>query len=234
MPLPTVPLRLVRLARSTLVVAVLGATDEAHATRHACEPVGLRIERATAAETTVLCDAWQRTLEALAPLGIGPRPVTVEVGPPVPRDGAFAAVFGFFDPVGDVVGMRSLDDYLASDDGGFGEPPSVGLWRSFIVHELTHALVHPHLSATEGRRITHEFVAYATQLATLDAATLSRILERYATTAYRDETAINEIVYAMAPHRFGVRAYLTVAASPEPKAYVWQRLRHGFASSTPW
>jgi len=222
-----------RRFRSAFVAVVLVWSQDL-AAAPACEPAGLLIKQATALETERLCTAWRQTLAELTPLRIDARPIAVEVMPSVREGGVFAAHFGFFDPVRDAVVMQPLDDYLAGDNGGFGEAPTAELWTSFAAHELTHALVHPHLTTTRGRRVTHEFIAYATQLATLDAATVARIVERYDVGPYGDERGVNDIVYALAPHRFGVRAYLTVATHPTPAAYLRGRLREGFDTSAPW
>jgi hypothetical protein len=196
----------------------------------ACPPAGLQLGAATPGEARLLCRAWADARAALAPLGIAPeRPVRVELAPRRADGRGLAAAFGSYDTRHGVVRLRPLAAYLAGAEGGFAQPPSAALWASYAVHEFTHALVDPHLAHTPSRLVTHEFVAYATQLATLEPALRARILRHYDARRFTDEQGVNAVTYGFAPHRFGVRAFLTVEAAADPAAYLRTRLRRGFA-----
>ncbi len=218
----------VRLRRM-LPGAVLAGLLQAAPAAAACPPADLRIVAATPAETRLLCRAWADARAAVAPLGVAPAaPVRVELARSRGGGDMLATAFGSYDTRRGVVRLRPLAAYLAGADGGFAQPPSAALWTSYAVHEFAHALIDPYLARARSRLVTHEFVAYAIQLATLEPALRARILVHYDATVFRNEQGVNAVTYSFAPHRFAVRAFLTVQAAAEPAAYLRTRLRRGF------
>jgi hypothetical protein len=215
--------------RSAVVAAVLAGLLHAPPAAAGCSSADLRLEAATPLEARLLCRAWADARAAVAPLGVrASAPLTVELAPAGGEAGMLATAFGSYDSRRHLVRLRPLAAYLAGGDGGFAQPPSVALWASYAVHEFTHALVDPHLRRTPSRRVTHEFVAYAIQLATLEPPLRARILAHYAARGYTNEQGVNLVTYGFAPHLFGVRAYLTVRAAPDPAAHLRARLHRGF------
>jgi len=217
-----VPLRC--LVRAVVLAGLVHATAAA-----ACPAADLRLEAATSAERRLLCRAWADARAALAPLGVAPRgEVRVELAPA--RDGGdvLATAFGSYDARRGVVRLRPLAAYLAGADGGFAQPPSAELWASYAVHEFAHALIDPHLAEARSRRVTHEFVAYTIQLATMAPALRARILAHYDARRFTTEQGVNAVTYSFAPHRFAVRAFLTVRTATDPEDYLASRLRRGF------
>jgi hypothetical protein len=217
-----VPLR--RTFQAVVLAGLLHATSAV-----ACPSAHLQLEAATAVESRLLCRAWAEARAALAPLGIAAaRPVRVELAPAPGAGDVLATAFGSYDVRRGVVRLRPLAVYLAGGDGGFAQPPSAELWASYAVHEFTHALIDPHLAQAQSRRVTHEFIAYALQLATLEPELRGRILAHYGARRFTNEQGVNVVTYSFAPHRFAVRSFLTVRAAADPLAYLRSRLRRGF------
>jgi hypothetical protein len=195
----------------------------------ACPSAGLDVVAATPTETRLICRAWADARTALAPLGIAAvPPLRVELAPLEGGTDTLATAFGSYDARRDVVRLRPLAVYLAGVDGGFAQPPSAELWASYAVHEFTHALIDPYVAQAQSRRVTHEFVAYAVQLASMEPTLRTRILADYDARRFTNEQSVNVVTYGFAPHRFAVRAFLTVRAAADPEGYLRTRLRRGF------
>lgn len=92
------------------------------------------------------------------------------------RDATGTPVLGVFrhDTVSVVV--STFRGYVRARGDWLGMPPTRSLYRSFLVHELTHALVHhaaPNLTVAR-----QEYLAYVVQISLLPRRTRERLLAR--------------------------------------------------------
>jgi len=88
-------------------------------------------------------------------------------------------------------------------------PMNRALWRSYVVHELTHAAIHAGCGQICPDRATHEYIAAVAQLASQPASLRSEILGHHRKLgAFGKETEISEIYYALNPGQFAVKSYL--------------------------
>jgi len=89
----------------------------------------------------------------------------------------------------------------------FGVPVSPRLWRAVVAHEVAHALVGCHLQGRPLPSAAHEYVAYVTLFATLDAPTRDAALAAMPGRGFDHLAEINDVGYAFDPMRFGVESY---------------------------
>lgn len=83
------------------------------------------------------------------------------------------------------------------------------LWRSYVVHELTHAAIHAACGQACPDRAAHEYIAAVAQLSSLPGAVRAEILRGHGNLeGFAEPAEISEIYYALNPSRFMVKSYL--------------------------
>jgi len=88
-----------------------------------------------------------------------------------------------------------------------GVATSRTLYRSVVAHEVAHALVAAHLGARALASAGHEYLAYVTMLASMDAVLRDRVLSALPNDDLQHDAEINDLRYALNPARFGVESY---------------------------
>lgn len=99
----------------------------------------------------------------------------------------------------------------------FGLPYEEEMYISVLAHESTHALDKEFYRAKEGPacHALDEYMAYASQLWSMDPALRERVLALYPERRYefKSEGQVNDMVHFMAPHGFGAMSYRHYLAS---------------------
>jgi hypothetical protein len=114
----------------------------------------------------------------------------------------------------------------------FGIPMSFPLWRSYLVHEITHAIVERHSMVGDDTLAPTEYIAAVAQLSTLPKGTLDHLLSNYRNVpAFEDESEITDLFYFMKPCEFAVKAYLHYSRSENGQAFIHQLLHKGLPES---
>lgn len=91
--------------------------------------------------------------------------------------------------------------------GGLGVM-GLDLWRSYVVHELTHAAIHASCERVCPDRATHEYIAAVAQMSSLPASLREAILRRNGKLAgFAGQEEISDIYYALSPSKFMVKSY---------------------------
>ena len=104
--------------------------------------------------------------------------------------------------------LMVLEQHLFMQRGSwFGVPVSPRLWRAVVAHEVAHALVGCHLQGRALAGAAHEYVAYVTMFATLDAGTRAAALAALPGSGFTHDAEINDFRYAFDPMLFGVESY---------------------------
>lgn len=117
--------------------------------------------------------------------------------------------FGLFDAHAHRVDILSYDGlrHLMGKRQPFGMPMSEEMYISFSVHEFAHAVAEQNFSYHHDSLLVHEYLAYVTQLATMDEALRASILQRYDVPGFSDIGEMSPIYYQLDPNAFGVKAY---------------------------
>lgn len=95
------------------------------------------------------------------------------------------------------------------------------LWRSYIVHELTHAAIHAACDQSCPSRAIHEYVAAVSQLSALTEQSRRRLLDSYHDLdAFERESEITEIYYHLNPRYFAVKSYKHYRQLADPQGFL--------------
>ncbi|MHC4093118.1 MAG: DUF6639 family protein [Planctomycetota bacterium] len=116
----------------------------------------------------------------------------------------------------------------------FGAVFDEELYRSFIAHEVTHAIADQLFAAGTPSITAHEYIAYVAQLATMLAILWERILAWTSVEGFTDEHEITEMYLALSPEHFAVKSYLHHIRPENGKAFIWRLLTGCFAPLSGW
>ncbi len=111
---------------------------------------------------------------------------------------------------------------------------SPALHKSFITHELAHAIAHENFSIPKPSREAHEYIAYTVQLASMDSALREEILALYPVDAFGDESEITSMYLGLNPAAFAVKSYKHLMSLPDPTSFYRRLLNGGFVSADVW
>lgn len=186
------------------------------------------VNGASPAELDTVCAAAADTIRFMGSHGFEVAGVftTVEVVPAI-RLKTFASALGAFDGELNHIELLSYEATLRQLLNGqvLGVSMTPELYRSFIVHEMAHAVARvnfkrrPVVSA-------HEYIAYTVQLATMSDELRGRILDSVDTEAYDHLGEVSDMLLMLDPHRFAVKSYLHYFR-PENRASAFQQLLTG-------
>ena len=89
----------------------------------------------------------------------------------------------------------------------FGLQLSRNLYRSFIVHELAHAIAANNFTIEHVSTASQEYIAYTVQLATMARSLQKSIFTTFTHEPFLNEGEITSLFYYLNPEVFGVKAY---------------------------
>lgn len=102
----------------------------------------------------------------------------------------------------------------------FGLPMDEALYQSVVVHELAHAIADQNFAYENPPVVIQEYIAYVTQLATMEPATRQRILAARDLPAYSHLDEMSYLYYAMDPCGFAVKAYRHFRSLDDPGKFL--------------
>lgn len=94
------------------------------------------------------------------------------------------------------------------------------LYVSFVVHEVTHAIVDQNLKSRPSSLIVHEYLAYVAQLATMEERPQAEILQRYDLAPFTGLADMSPIYYGLNPSAFAVKAFRHYQSLPEQSRFI--------------
>lgn len=207
------PSTLAGLILALLLASGLPAAAQPGAAEPACGTPLLRIEHVHAVDLAHACAAWRRVsafllerhgLRVSAPITVAfAEVVEIELGPQKLR------VLGYNDRAARTVRVTSMTAAWLRDPERlmFRLPVDEELHTSLIVHELTHAILKDNYRIASPNTVCDEYIAYVTQIATMDPATRGRVLAHYPAADFASTAEITQACLLMTPHEFGVRAW---------------------------
>lgn len=183
----------------------------------------------TPMDRRLACEGIDRALGFFAERGIGPAipipiPISIsfadEVRVPMVdqqgRVGGTERVYGYYDNgSGEIHVSRWGTEYLRSRTFFAGLPITEDRHASVVAHEVTHRVfdrLHERASGAKPSRAVTEFVAYTVQIATLRDK--DEVAGLWPGAAFSHDGAINTMVWAADPSRFGLRAWRRYRAEP--------------------
>jgi len=137
-----------------------------------------------------------------------PRMTTVQIVDRLSR-AQLASTIGTFDATNNHIEVLTFEAAyrLMPKHPAFGIPMNYDLYRSFIAHELAHAIAHPNFTR---RPVTtaHEYIAYTAQIASMPPELRAAVFYNVRTPGFAHPREIDEVMLALDPNRFAVKSYL--------------------------
>lgn len=172
--------------------------------------VELEASTATATDLRLACEAVSHGVGFLRARGVeADATLRIRVVDELPSQHGVISL-GQFDPTHSEIRVLSLTDFRAAcaDDPPFEISLSPEIYRSFIVHEVVHAVTHVALAGRAVRRLDMEYLAYVAQLTSLPDDLRAQLIAASDTEGFERAEQINAFVYFADPNRFGIMSYL--------------------------
>jgi hypothetical protein len=191
-----------------LAVAILPGRGLAEgATRH-CADDGIVVSGVAGPEFETLCETAHAAIEFLESIGLerGPE-IRINIVDRMPA--GTAEFIGCYDWGKQAVYL--LNRQACNEAWGpkeyFRVPNSAEVYRSFLVHEVAHAVAAANFMTDRPTTASQEYIAAVTQMSVMAADQRAAILARYSGDGYDNAREINLLVYLMDPARFIVECY---------------------------
>lgn len=125
-----------------------------------------------------------------------------------------------------VLGFQAAVSATSTGGHGLEKVTTRDHWRSYIVHELTHAAIHEGCDSTCPARAIHEYIAGVAQISALPPEERANMLASYGDLApFEKSVEISEIYYAINPHFFAIKSYKHYQRLPDPKSFIKNALQ---------
>ena len=103
----------------------------------------------------------------------------------------------------------------------------LGLWCSFAVHELVHAIINENFMETTPSRLAQEYIASVTQLIVLEHDDLEIFLNTFGDVErYSGVHEMSITYYLLDPQRFAVKCYRHYLTLKRPAQFVDRLLKN--------
>jgi hypothetical protein len=195
---------------SSLICAAMAFLPVPTIARDTCSPVDIDIEvsATTRRERELVCAGAHQALDLLALCGIRPREtIDIRIRPEV-RHPLAGLIFGYYDLGERRITIASLDGLPALMDGTpYAGLPPTDFYKSLVVHEVVHSVMHQNLGAGVHTQASYEYPAYALQIASLPGAAREQFMKAFESERLERPIPLNDTILSFAPYLFAARAY---------------------------
>jgi hypothetical protein len=173
-----------------------------------CEGISVDVTAGSADERRLACSATAHTIELLARCGISLRKtLDVHILDEV-RHPFSGAIFGLFDTKRErVLITREANIPALVRDTPYAGLPQREFFKSLIVHEVVHGVMHQNLKRPVTSHAAHEYPAFALQIQSLDPKVRDQFLQSFDQAAIKAPTLFNDAVLFFDPYFFAAHAY---------------------------
>jgi hypothetical protein len=181
-----------------------------------CTEAAVDVAAASSYERRLVCAAASQALERLGRCDIVlQRPLRIQVLDEVrhPRHGR--SIFGFFDTAREIVLITKYDnvpDLVRDTPYSELRPPE--FYKSLVVHELVHGVMHQNMTGDPTSHALFEYPAYALQLESLAYDERRKLLRATTNKSEIDEFIFSDSILFFDPFFFAARAYQHFKTSP--------------------
>ncbi|MCP5364384.1 MAG: hypothetical protein H6905_04015 [Hyphomicrobiales bacterium] len=182
----------------------------------------------TSSDAQLACSGAHVTRDFMSGLGLySAVPVTIILSNGLPQAHG-TEVLGTYDPATNAVSLPTLSAARASSRQSryLGMAVDRDLYRSFVVHEIAHAIAHQTGLISPSDHVSHEYLAYAIQIATMHPHWRNRILRHHDVEGFSADKEISLVYLLLGPDRFAVKSYLHFSR-PENGAHFVHRISTG-------
>ncbi len=191
-----------------------------------CPDTPVTFTGATFGEIQLICAATRHAIGLLDKCRVPVlEPLRVHIDPEI-RHPEKGEAFGMFDTDSKTVVIASTSRFASLTEGTpYNAIPQPQFYRSVVVHEVVHAILHQHYQSMPRSQAAHEYPAYALQLASLSAEVRTRLLSEIHVDAYED-IVFSDFLLAMNPYGFGVLAYKHYTRTGDGCGFIHQLLNN--------
>lgn len=167
------------------------------------------------------CSAARDAIRLLGRCGISlRRPLHVEIMAEV-RHPSSGPIFGLLDTKRErVLVTREANITSLVEGTPYAALPQRDFYRSLIVHEVIHGVMHQNLKRPAASHAVYEYPAYALQIESLPPEARNKFLRSFDQTAIADNTVFSDSVLLFDPFFFAARAYHHFKASADGCAHL--------------
>lgn len=177
------------------------------AVKQQCRGTAVDVTAASEPERELACSAAGEAIRMLGRCGIAQRkPVHVHIMAEVRH--SLGQVFGLFDIRQEKI-LVTHEGNIPSlvKDTPYAGLPQRDFYRSLILHEVIHAIMHQNIERQPTSHAAYEYPAYALQIESLPPAVREQFLRSFDQAALRSDTVFNDAVLFFDPYFFAARAY---------------------------
>jgi hypothetical protein len=187
-----------------------------------CPGAAIDVAAASSDQRHPACSAANQALELLGRCGISlRRPFRVEVMSEVRHPFSKDPIFGFFDTKHERVLVTEEANVASLVKGTpYAALPQRDFYKSLIVHEVVHGVMHQNLKRQPTTHATHEYPAYALQIASLPSDVQGKFLQSIPGRARPGEFVFNDTILFFDPFFFAAHAYEHFHASGDGCAHL--------------
>jgi hypothetical protein len=181
-----------------------------------CPSLEIEIVASSAEERHLACSAAATALRLLDRCSIGlQRRMRVEILSEV-RHPFSGPILGMFDTARErVLVAREGSISALTKDTPYANLPLREFYKSLIVHEVVHGVMHQNLTRKPTTHAAYEYPAYALQLESLPPEVRESFLRSFDQAALGSNSLFSDPVLFFDPYFFAARAYLHYRAAPD-------------------
>lgn len=191
-----------------------------------CGRAHVVLEAGGAADSRLACEAVEDAVAFLSSHGLDSgQKVSLTIVEDLPSRDRYSAL-GQFDTRRGEIRILSLAHSLQACAGNppFGVPMSSEIHRSFIVHEVIHALTY--VGSREVSPLKLEYVAYVGQFASMPTDLREHLVAVSGAPPFVTDEEISVEAYRLDPSRFGIRSWLQFRDAGDGSALLHRALGH--------
>lgn len=208
-------------ADDAIAVTVSAARPVYLAALERCPAAPVDVTAATADERRLACAAASHAIQLLGRCAISlQRPLRVHIVSEV-RHPLGGAIFGRFDAKQErVLVTQEVNIASLARDTPYERLPQREFYKSLIVHEVIHGLMHQNLKRPATTHAAHEYPAYALQIESLPESVRDTFLRTFDHLATNSASLFSDSVLFFDPFFFAARAYQHFKASADGCAHL--------------
>lgn len=167
-------------------------------------------------DRALICAGAQQALDLLARCAITAHgAIYIRIQSEV-RHPLAGLIFGYYDIKERHVVLTDLASLPAlMEDTPYSGLPPVDFYKSLVVHEVVHSVMHQNLGERTQSQAAYEYPAYALQIASLPAQARAQFMKVFDEEHIARDVPFSDTILAFAPYFFAARAYTHFTASPE-------------------
>lgn len=199
-----------------------------------CPEAPVDVMAASSEERHLVCSVAYTAIQRLGRCEIPlRRPLHVEIANEVRHPVSADPIFGFFDTNRERV-LISQERAIPSlaEGSPYAKLPQRDFYRSLIVHEIVHGIMHQNLKRPASSHAAYEYPAYALQVESLPPDVRDKLLRAVPNRAGPGELLFNDTILFFDPFFFAVQAYQHLKSATDGCAKL-QALLEGHASFVP-